>query len=130
MDETLKELKKHREETEGRFRALLEQMDSERRRLRNESARIRKSLDGIPDFQGKEMLPFLESMVALLEGCLSSQEHLAQGLREMMALDNARSAELARQLTVLPLERMDLILGEFEKRLESLETKLDRLQKE
>lgn len=113
MDDILKELKKIREEVENRFNAGLERLEEGDRRLR-------ALLEGIGPGPESDVLRELSGQQA---GVIGS-------LREMAAVDNARSAELARQLTVLPLERMDIILDEFERRLETLETRLQRLEKQ
>ncbi len=129
MDRTLKELKEIRENTEIRFRTLLDDLDGERKRLRENARRLRAALKALSGDSAEQVGSVLNEMLNLHEGCLRSQERLIEGLRELMALDNARSAELARQLTVLPLERMDLALDEFERRLEAQECEMRRLQK-
>ena len=129
MDKTLKELKKIRDETEVRFRSLLDELDESRGRLRGAADQLRAAAKASAEGSAKQAQQVIEEMLNLQEGCLHLQERLIEGLREMMALDNARSAELARQLTVLPLERMDLALDEFERRLEAQECELQRLQK-
>lgn len=112
MDDILKELKRIREEVENRFLQRLEQLEAHERRLRD-------LLPAASDDPGAESARRATDAVAGLIGAL----------RDMAAVDNARSAELARQLTVLPLERMDIMLDEFERRLESLETRLQRLER-
>ncbi len=129
MDKILRELKGIREKTEFRFRGLLDELDDQRKRLRSGAGRLRDALGALPDGTSEPVRAALEEVLQLQEGYLRSQELLIEGLRESMALDNARSAELARQLTVLPLERMDLVLDEFERRLEAQECELQRLRK-
>jgi hypothetical protein len=129
MDKTLKELKALREETEEHFRALLERAEQDLSRLGSEAQEIREALNT----QGGDSIPppvkeVLDRMTSLNESLVGTGRLLAEGLQEMMSLDNARSAELARQLTVLPLERMDLLFDELERRLETLESRLQRIE--
>lgn len=131
MDDTLKELKKLREEIEERFRELLDGIDDEQARLREELLLTAETIEAlvkaprdIPPGAAKAW----QKSQALQERLLGLCARLAEGLREMMALDNARSAELARQVTALPLERMDLLVGELERRLEQLESRIQRLE--
>ena len=129
MDETLKELKRLREETEARFRSLLEHAEEEHSRLRSENAAAEEALSRLGETQEAETeRELLEKLLRLQQRAMEISALLLEGLREMMALDNARSAELARQLTVLPFSRMDLLFDEFERRLESLESRLQRLE--
>jgi hypothetical protein len=125
MDKTLRELKAIREETERRFRALVEELEGEQKRFLEQTASLRGSEKG-GEVSYAEALAALASVV---ESCLRSQLRFVEALRESMSLHNARCAELARQLTVLPLERMDLILDRFERRLENLECELHRQKK-
>ena len=120
MDKVLKDLKRIREQTEGRFRSLLDDTEKELKRL---IASLRELEDA--DAGAESML---ESVGKALAECGGNQLRLIEGLRESVALHNARCAELARQLTVLPFERMDLILDQFERRLEAQETALQRLK--
>ena len=129
MDETLKELKRLREETEARFRSLLERAEEEHSRLHSENTAAEEALDRLgetPEMETEREL--LERLLRLQQRAMEINALLLEGLREMMALDNARSAELARQLTVLPFSRMDLLFDEFERRLEGLESRLQRLE--
>lgn len=117
MDKTLQDLKRAREETEGRFRTLVD-----------ESLRALESLEQSFSALAKGATPGRHCL-EIIEGCLGVLRRLLEGLQEMAALDNARSAELARQVTVLPAARVDLILEEFDKRLEALECRIQRLEK-
>ena len=129
VDETLKDLKRIREETEERFRSLLERLDAEQARLREEGSAVATQIERLAgEPKGGGMRGLLELLQSMQRGCVEAIALLNEGLREMMALDNARSAELARQLTVLPLSRMDLLFDEFERRLEALESRLQRLE--
>ena len=127
MDKILSELKSIREEVEGRFVALLEELEEESERLSREREEMLRKIGKLAqtDFD-REVVDQLRSAH---EGFLGKTRRLVTGLRELMSLHNARSAELARQLTVLPLERMDLLLDRFERRLEVQECELQRLQK-
>ena len=129
VDETLKDLKRIREETEERFRSLLERLDAEQSRLREEGSAAAAQIERLAgELKGGGLQGLLERLLSIQRGCVEAVALLNEGLREMMALDNARSAELARQLTVLPLSRMDLLFDEFERRLEALESRLQRLE--
>jgi hypothetical protein len=128
VDKTLKDLKRLREETEERFRALLEAVDAEQTRLRDEMVSAAEAIERISGGPAAEVRELLGRLQAVSRGCLGLCARLAEGLREMAALDNARSAELARQVTVLPLERMDLLVNELERRMEALECRLQRLE--
>jgi hypothetical protein len=132
VDKILRELKDLREEIEERFRALLESLDAEGTRLRGEMKRAGDQLEKLckdDKIVLSEQQELLGRLLAVNEGCLGLCERLSEGLREMMALDNARSAELARQVTALPFERMDLIADELERRLEALEAGIQRIEK-
>jgi hypothetical protein len=109
MDSILKELKQHRETVELEFNKGLEQI-----------AKVQRELDASAD--AKPSYPTRSELAALA----NSSEKL---FRKMHMLANARSAELARQLTVLPLSRMDHMIDSIEKRMESLESRLARLEK-
>ncbi len=127
MDKILSELKAMREEVEARFTALLEELEEESECLGKERDEMLRKISKLAqtDFD-REVVDQLRSAH---EGFLGKTRRLVASLRELMSLHNARSAELARQLTVLPLERMDLLLDRFERRLETQECELQRLQK-
>ena len=127
MDDTLKDLKKLREETEERFRELLDAVDDEQARLAEELRLMAENAEKLAK-EAPETVETLQKSRALQERLLGLCARLAEGLREMMALDNARSAELARQVTALPLERMDLLVGDLERRLEHRETRIQKLE--
>ena len=127
MDDTLKDLKKFREETEERFRELLDAADDEQARLGEELRLMAEQTEKLAQ-ETPGTVEALHKSRILQERLLGLCARLSEGLREMMALDNARSAELARQVTVLPLERMDLLVGELERRLEHLETRIQKLE--
>lgn len=121
MDKTLLELKRNREDTEKRFREILEGMEAELGTIQSELESIRRS--------SQKSESGIEGVFSVLTETLRIQLRHVEGLRELMTLHNARCAELARQLTVLPLERMDLILDRFERRLEAQECELQRIKK-
>ena len=127
MDKILSELKAMREEVEARFTALLEGLEEESERLGGERDEMLRGVGKLArsDFDRE----VVDQLRAAHEGFLGKTRRLVAGLRELMSLHNARSAELARQLTVLPLERVDLLLDRFERRLEAQECELQRLQK-
>jgi hypothetical protein len=127
MDDILKELKKLREESENRFNTLIE-------RVEGENARLSEELDNYgrkvfrEDAENGETGVFRHQVNILLQLCRDISSLHAACFREFATLHNARCAELARQLTVLPLERMDIILDKFERRIEDLECRLQRLE--
>jgi hypothetical protein len=123
MDSVLKELKEIREETESSLTELIDRLETVNldvfNKLRDLSAGDKENGDGVGS----------RDLLILLQEMHSNNREVTQAIRKAISLNNARSAELARQLTVLPLERMDLVLDKFEARLESLEAELNRLKK-
>jgi CHASE3 domain sensor protein len=107
MDKILHDLKNIREETESRLNSLLEE-------AANLHAESNSLLISVTESAEPSLREHLEKTNTLLQSMLSA-------MRETIALNNARCAELARQLTVLPSKRFDLMLESIEKRLESLE---------
>lgn len=122
MDDTLKELRKIREDVEERFNGVLSQMEED---LGQIHAQIKEIEDAEEDVASANLGKQLSRLSKTVQ---TYQSRTIEALRESMLLHNARSAELARQLTVLPLERMDLVLDKFERRLEDLEVRLQRLE--
>ena len=110
MDSVLKDLRAKREAVEAEFNQALENL-----------AELQSKIAAT----GETEIP--ASLRGLLEAITNSTDKLS---RQMHALDNARSAELARQLTELPISRMDHIIDKLERRLETLESRLARLEKE
>ena len=125
MDKVLEDLKRIREETEDRFNAVVEELESVQRRLEGELRALCKS--SLPP-AGEEDYDTVGRITVFLQDYLTIHRQMINGLRESIALHNARCAEIARQLTVLPLERMDLILDNFERRLEAHENELHRIR--
>lgn len=133
MDDVLKDLKRIREDVEMRFNELLERMESEQARVKSLLDSAGKSLKELAAKDSgdstAEATAILRKGIDIIRQSAEIQSLMVQGLREAASLQNARNAELARQLTVLPLERMDLVLDKFERRLESFEVELQRLAK-
>jgi predicted nuclease with TOPRIM domain len=107
MDEILKDLKRIREEVEERLNQTLDS-------AAELHARSNELLAEVADSGSEPLRDHLEKNNQLLETLIA-------GVRDTVALNNARCAELARQLTVLPAKRFDLMLESVEKRLETLE---------
>lgn len=108
MDSVLRELKETRENVEERLNALLQEAEALH-------ARGNKALDEDDD--------------AFRDYTRTSNDLLAKiigGLRDVIALNNARCAELTRQLTILPAKRTDIMIETLEKRIETLESNLLR----
>ena len=119
MDSVLKELKEHREEAEQQFWQALEESEQHQHRL----AELIDSLE-----VGSQSSLGTEHAAELLRSTHATLARMSAAMRNAFSLHNARTAELARQLTVLPLERMDLVMDAFERRLENLEVRLQRLE--
>lgn len=119
MDNILKELKQQREEAERLFWEALEDSEQHQRRL----AELIDSAE-----TGSEASITGGGVVEELRTAHAALARMSATVRSAFSLHNARTAELARQLTVLPLERMDLIMDKFERRLENLEVRLQRLE--
>lgn len=130
MEKILADLKQTREEVEERFDALIEGLEEAQERLQEATSSMREQAKALGTKAAKGLREVYDSAVWLHEHCTDTNHKLILGLMESKALFNARSAELARQLTVLPLERMDLILDKFERRLEDQEVKFQRLERE
>lgn len=123
MDSVLKELKEIREETEESLTVIIEKLESA-------SGKISSELEGLHQDRDKAAANLDAATFINLLGYLhDSNRQMQQAIRKTISLNNARSAELARQLTVLPLERMDIVLDRFEARLEGLEAEVNRLKK-
>ena len=122
MDSVLKELKAIREETESGLTQLIEELESRNHKtfekLRDLSAGDKENGDG----------DISRQLHVLMEEMQENNREMVEAIRKTISLNNARSAELARQLTVLPLERMDIVLDRFEARLEGLEAEVNRLK--
>ena len=127
MDKVLKELKENRQEAEDRFLALLAQVEEDMERMASIISSLEEKVPDLTENTQPEAL--YTDVIESIKAAHTVQTRIVAGLQESMTLHNARSAELARQLTVLPLERMDLVLDTFERRLETLEVRLIRAEK-
>lgn len=123
MDSVLKDLKKIREETEEKLNQAIDKLES----INGKAEEKLSSLNVASDENHNQEKKQLSGLLQELQSC---NREVCQAIRQTVLLNNARSAELARQLTILPLERMDIVLDRFEGRLESLEAEVDRLKKE
>lgn len=108
MDQILKDLKQHREEVEERFNRLMVAAEQQHR----QSNRSMSAAAGKLNQELNELFQLYNDMLQSLIG----------SVREIHALQNARAAELARQVAVLPAKRIDLMLESIEKRIETLES--------
>ena len=122
MDKILKDLKSNRETVEDQFNDLMGRLAALQENLDQKLQTFEEKLEKCEDSYSEELFNIC------IEFHRQSAEFI-QGFRDMVLLQNARSAELARQLTVLPIDRMDLVLEGFDKRLEDFECRIQRLEK-
>jgi len=108
MDQVLADLKQIREEVEARLNGVLEECEI---LLQQQAAELAEDEDSV----GKSPRRAHDQLAKIIAA-----------IRDVVALNNARSAELARQLSILPAKRFDLMIETLEKRIETLEADIRR----